>query len=497
MVAIAGYNNDQGQLQIAAVATRQTKGLKAGRVENIALVTEALSGVIAELETTLGVSIQQAYGGISGEYVRCERYGDEVPVLEPSNGVSAADVGALHAIMRRVVAPDADIIMEYTPQNYVVDDKGEEQNPIGTFGHKLSSTFNFILSEKEALKRLDLAFKQSGIALKECFANSLASAEAVLSSDEMEAGVAVVDLGEGMTNVAIYRRNALRHLASIPIGGGALNIDISSLMIHKESVEALKCSCGVAIAENAPQESIDVVGRTSRDSRSVPIYNIAVAIQERMTDIIIFVNREIRDSGYIGRLPYGIVLTGGGAKLREVDELFRRNLGLDVRVANPEEGMSDESLSIVASPEYATVVGLLKRGIQMDQRGIGESCIADEQVADEQVVEAEEQTTTDDSVEQSAETIEQEVQEVQQTQEEQVKVEEPEKQAPEPVAEKPKEPEPVVVEPPKIEPKKVVKESKDSGVESEPKSNPLMKFMKSLADKVNDILTSPDDDQEF
>lgn len=267
VVAMAGYSDERGLLQIAAVATRQTKGLKAGRIENIAQVNEALSGVIAELESRLGVSIQQAYGGISGEYVRCEKYSDSVKVAEPSSGVSAADVGALHAIMRNVEAPDIDTIMEYTPQNYVVDDKDEERSPVGTFGHTLSSTFNFVLSEKEALKRLDLAFKQSGITLKHCFANALSSAEAVVSSDEMEAGVAVVDIGEGMTNVAIYHHNTLRYLASIPIGGSAINADIGSLLIHRDSVEALKCSCGVAIAELAPQESIDVLGRTARDNR--------------------------------------------------------------------------------------------------------------------------------------------------------------------------------------------------------------------------------------
>ncbi len=475
VIAIAGSNDSRGQLQIAAVATRQTRGLKAGRIENIAQVNEALSGAIAELETRLNVKIQQAYGGISGEYIRCERHSEKVVVSEPNSGVGAADVGALHALMRNVEAPEVDTIMEYTPQNYIVDTNEESRSPVGTFGRTLSSTFNFVLCEKEALKRLNLAFKQSGITLKRCFANAIASAEAVLSSDEMESGVAVVDMGEGMTNIAIYQKGVLRYLASIPIGGSAINADIRSLMIHESSIESIKCDHGTAVAELAPKESIDVVGRTARDNRAVPLYNISVAIQERVTDIIIFVHREIRDSGYLGRLPYGLVLTGGGSKLKDIDELFRRNLDVEVRIANPEEAIGKESLSVVASPEFATVVGVLKRGVEMDEKGVGKSCIVEE----EQIV------------------VVPPVQEPEPQSDEEVKSEEPETTSEEPQIQKPAE-EKSVEEPKKeSEPKPKWNEREIKERDEESRSNPLMRFMKSLADKVNNMLTSPDDDQEF
>lgn len=471
VVAVAGRGDSDGNLCVAAVATRQTKGLKAGRIENIAQVNEALSGVIAELETKLNVEIQQAYGGISGESVRCERHSEQVVVSEPNSGVGAADVGALHALMRNVEAPEVDSIMEYTPQNYVVDSNEEERSPVGTFGRTLSSTFNFILCDKESLKRLNLSFKQSGITLKRCFANGIAAAEAVLSHDEMEAGVAVVDMGEGMTNIAIYHKGVLRYLASIPIGGSAINADIRSLMIHESSIEELKCSVGTAVAELAPRESVDVVGRTARDSRSVPKYNIGVAIQERVTDIIIFVHREIRDSGFMGRLPYGVVLTGGGAKLKNIDELFRRNLDIDVRIANPEEGIAEESLSVIASPEYATAIGLLRRGVEIDSKGVGKSCTA--------VVEPEPVVVTPPPAEEPKQEV--------------VETESPKEEQREEVKESPKD------EPKRNEPSEKFKEwVKDRGAVSEPKPNPLMKFMKSFAEKVNNILTSPDDDdQEF
>ncbi|MFI3268829.1 MAG: cell division protein FtsA [Rikenellaceae bacterium] len=382
VIAIAGCKGDDKELHIAAVAKRETRGVKAGRIENIAQVMEALSSVIAELEKRLNVKIQQAYGGISGEYIRNERHSEMVAVVEPNNGVSTVDVGALHNLMRNVLPPDADSILEYTPQNYVVDNKQEERSPVGTFGHTLSSTFNFILCENEALKRLGYAFKQSGINLKRCFPNAVTAAEAVLTADEMEAGVAVVDLGEGMTNVTIFYRGTLRYIASIPMGGSALNSDIRSLMIQEKSIESVKRKYGVAMSEHADAGSITVEGRTSRETRSIPLHNLAVAIQERLTDITIFVHREIRDAGFNHRLPYGVVLTGGGALLRSVDDLFRRNLELEVRIGSPEEAVGKESHDLVSSPEFATVVGLLKRGVEMDSKGVGRPCTVEEESED-------------------------------------------------------------------------------------------------------------------
>lgn len=385
VIAVAGSReSDEAPIRVAAVASRDTRGIRSGRIENIAQVNEALSSVIAELESKLNVKIQQAYGGISGEYVRNERHSESVPVAEPNNGVGSVDVGALHSLMRNVVAPEADSILEYTPQNYVVDNRPEECSPVGTFGQTISSTFNFILCENEALKRLGHAFKQSGIMLKRCFPNAVTAAEAVITKDEMEAGVAVVDLGEGMTNVSIFHKGVLRYIASIPIGGSALNTDIRSLMIQEKSIESVKCTHGVAVAELAAPGEIIVEGRTVREKRSILLHNLGVAIQERMTDITIFVHREIRDAGFNNRLPYGIVLTGGGANLREVDELFRRNLNSEVRIGNPSEEISEDSDERIALPEYATVIGILKRGVEMDSKGVGRPCTVDEQPVEEE-----------------------------------------------------------------------------------------------------------------
>ena len=265
--------------------------------------------------------------------------------------------------MRNVQAPDDETIMERIPQHYMVDDAEEVRNPVGSFCKRLSSTFNFILCGKTPLQRLDMALRRLGIRMLGVFPNALATPEAVLSSDEKEEGVAVVDIGGGVTDVAVYYRGVPRYVATIPMGASAINRDIRSQSIPEKHVESLKCKYGSAVAELAPEDKlIRVSGRTAREAKDILLRNLATVIEARATDIVEFVQQEIRDSGYAERLAYGIVLTGGSARLKDIDELFRRVTGMDVRIASAETGISEDSREAVANPAFATVVGLLLKG---------------------------------------------------------------------------------------------------------------------------------------
>ncbi len=370
----AGYRDEADELQVAAVAVRQSQGIKAGRIENIALVDEALSKAIVRIENKLNVKIQQAYTGISGEYIRSAHYSESVIVDEPSSGVSRNDLASLQRLMSGVQAPAEESILEYAPESYTIDNKSEVKNPIGTFGKILGSTYNFVLCEREAHNRLERAFTQAGITVKRCYPNVIMAAEATLTQDEKDAGVALVDIGTGVTNIAIYYQNTLRQVASIPMGASAINNDMSSLLIQERSIEQVKCNHARALAERAPLEYIELSSKSPRDAKQVLLRNLAIVAQERLTDIIIFVQREIRDAGYEGRLPYGIVLTGGGSKMRDIDELFKRHLGLDVRVAHPEEGLGAKAQKLVGGEESSSLVGMLLRGTDMDRSGVGLSC---------------------------------------------------------------------------------------------------------------------------
>lgn len=365
VVVAVGEKAAEGQMEVASIVSKPVEGVNAGKIENIELVSRAIREAMSEAEEQLGIRITEAYAGISGDFVRCARHTDHVFVYDPQNGVNQKDVDALFDRMRNVQAPDDETIMERVPQNYVVDDNQEVKNPVGSFGKKLSSTFNFILCLRTPMQRLDMALKRLGIKMLGVTSNAIATAEAVLLPDEKEEGVAVVDIGGGVTDVAVYYRNVVRYIATIPMGAMAINRDIRTMSVPEKHVESLKQKYGSAVADLAPEDKlIRVNGRTAREAKDILLRNLATVIEARATDIAEFVLQEIRDSGYAGKLAYGIVLTGGSAKLKDVDELFRRVTGMDVRIASAETGVSEESREKVVDPAYATAVGILLKGAE-------------------------------------------------------------------------------------------------------------------------------------
>ena len=366
VVVAVGEKTPEGAVDVACVVSKPVEGVNAGRIENIELVGRAIREAVSEAEEQLGIRITEAYAGISGDFVRCARHTDHVFVYDPQNGVNQKDVDALFDRMRNVQAPDDETIMERVPQNYLVDDSQEVRNPVGSFGKKLSSTFNFILCLKTPMQRLDMALKRLGIKMLDVMSDALATPEAVVLPDEKEEGVAVVSVGAGVTDVTVYYRNVVRYIASIPMGASAINRDIRTMSVPEKHVESLKQKYGSAVAELAPEDKlIRVNGRTAREAKDILLRNLATVIEARATDIAEFVMQEIKDSGYAGKLAYGIVLTGGSAKLKDLDELFRRVTGMDVRVAVPETGITEESKEKVADAAFSTAVGILIKGAEL------------------------------------------------------------------------------------------------------------------------------------
>ncbi len=370
VVAVAGREGD-GTLELKALVSKPVQGVNAGRIDNIESVAQALGAAVTEAGDAAGIRITEAYAGISGEFVRCARHTDYVYVADPQNGVAQADVASLFDRMRNLQAPDDETIMERIPQHYLVDGEQETANPIGSFGRKLSSTFNFILCQRTPMQRLDMALKRVGVKLVSAIPNALAVAEAVLSEDEKEEGIAVVDIGSGVTDVTVYYRNIVRYVASIPIGAAAINHDIRTMGVPERFVESLKQQYGAAVAERVSEEKlIRVTGRTARESRDILLRNLATVIEARAMDIIDFVNDELKISGYADKLAYGLVLTGGSAKLKDLDELFRLGTRMEVRVATPEAVLGPASQNLAADPAYATAVGLLLKGSERSKSGL-------------------------------------------------------------------------------------------------------------------------------
>ncbi len=252
--------------------------------------------------------------------------------------------------------------MERIPQSYVVDGSREVKNPVGSFGKTLSATFNFVLCNTTPLQRLEMVFKRHGITIKGIFPTVLATPEAVLSPDEKSEGVAVIDIGGGVTDVTVYYRNVVRYVASIPMGATAINHDIRTMGVPEKYVEQLKLEKGSAVAELAPDTLVKVPGRTPREEKGILKRNLATVIEARAMDIADYVMQELKDSHFGSKLAYGIVLTGGSALLKDLDTLFNRVTKMEVRIAAPDTGISDASLELVDNPAYATVTGLLLLG---------------------------------------------------------------------------------------------------------------------------------------
>ena len=239
VVAVAERDAEE-RLAIRSIVSKPSQGVKAGMITNIEQVSNSIKEAVEAVGEELGIRITEAYTGISGEFVRCARHTDHVFTSDPQNGVNRADVEALFDRMRNVQAPDDETIMERIPQNYLVDENQEVADPVGSFGKRLASTFNFILAAKTPIERLNLALRRLGIRSLGMYANALVTGAAVLSPDEKEEGAAVVNIGGGVTDVAVYYRNVPRYIATIPMGAGAINNDIRTLGILERHVDSLK-----------------------------------------------------------------------------------------------------------------------------------------------------------------------------------------------------------------------------------------------------------------
>lgn len=364
IVMIVGSKNEAGEMVVEVLVERPSKGVNAGMIENINQVSECVKAAKAEVEERLGIRISEAYAGISGAFIRCAPLSDHVYVREPQNGISQSDVDALFLRMREVVAPDNEVIMERMPQNYVVDGVKEVADPVGAFGRRLAATFNFILCEKTPLDRLKMVFRHSGMELVGAYANPMIMSEALLSDDEKSDGVAVVDIGGSTTDVAVYHGNIIRHIASIPMGANAINKDICMHGVPERSVESLKKKYGSAVAEFVSDQKLIQIPSMGHRSKGVLRRNLAAIIEARLTDIAEFVKAEIKDSGYAGRLSFGIILTGGSASIDHIEELFHRVTGQDVRIATATVGLDEGSRNGIECPEYTAAVALLLKGAE-------------------------------------------------------------------------------------------------------------------------------------
>jgi len=252
-------------------------------------------------------------------------------------------------------------IIEVIPQDFIIDDEDGIRHPVGMLGNKLEANFHIIIGQIAAAKNIYKCIIKADLEMADLILEPMASAEAVLSEEEKEAGVALVDIGGGTSDIAIFQDSIIRHTAVIPFGGDIITEDVKEgCSIIRRHAEELKVKFGSALAsENSESEVVAIPGLRGRPPKEITLKNLASIIQARMEEIIDHVHYEIKTSGFERKLIAGIVLTGGGAQLKHINQLMEFKTGIETRIGYPNEHLAKEVPEDMASPMYATGIGLV------------------------------------------------------------------------------------------------------------------------------------------
>ncbi|MCD7961965.1 MAG: cell division protein FtsA [Rikenellaceae bacterium] len=366
VVTLVGKKSDNHKIEILSGAVSDSLGgVSRGEIKNTEHLSKALKNTLEKIEKELGISVKEAYVGITGQHIKSSKHSGYIFIENNDNEVRKTDVQRLNESMNNVQIPIGETIVHIIPQKYSVDGESDIGEPVGVIGKKLEASFNIVSGNRETITRIDKCLAKSNIKVSRHILNPLASAEAVLVPDEKELGVAVVDIGGGTTDLCIYHDNIVRHVAIIPLGGNIINRDIRYYGILERYIESLKIKFGGAVSElERPDKYITIPGVNARSSKEISFRNLASIIEARMLDVIESVNYEIRRSGYKDKLAAGIVLTGACANLRNLDILFRGQTGYEVRIAVPDVHVAENNRELINDPGYSTAVGLLLQALK-------------------------------------------------------------------------------------------------------------------------------------
>ncbi|MDD2569572.1 MAG: cell division protein FtsA [Bacteroidales bacterium] len=371
VTAIMTRKNEKGRFEILGLGTAPSTGVKRGVVVNLDETASAINLAVAEAEKQADIPMLEVYTGIASHSIRCLK-NSNFKYLE-NEEITQADVDYLHEQMARTPIDPGEEIIHVFPQSYTVDNETDILKPIGMTGRMLEANFNLVIGKVMAARNISKCIERVELKVKRLIMEPLASAMAVLTSDEREAGVILVDIGGGTTDIAIYENNIIRHTSVIPFGGNIVTYDIKEgCSILLRQAEALKVQFGSALGELAPDgQTVTIPGISGRDPREISFRNLAYIIEARMEEILEAVNWEIENSGCAEKLSAGIVLTGGGAMLQNLSQLIRKKTGYDVRIGIPDQHLDEETESQYLQPEYSTAIGLVIAGSQTGSTAIG------------------------------------------------------------------------------------------------------------------------------
>ena len=369
--ALVGRKNEYGKLEILGMGKAISEGVVRGIVSNIDKTVDAIKKAIRQAEEQSGINIGLVNVGIAGQHIKSLQHNGSITRATVDNEITIEDVNRLTNDMYRLVTPPGSEIIHVMPQDYKVDYEEGIMDPVGMSGVRLEGNFHIITAQSNAINNINKCVTRAGLEIDNLILEPLASSMSVLSDEEKEAGVALVDIGGGTTDLAIFKDNIIRHAAVLPFGGNIITSDIKQgCMVMQNQAEALKVKFGKAIADEASEnEIVSIPGLRDRTPKEISLKNLAYIIEARMEEIIELVYSEIVRSGYANNLAAGIVITGGGSQLQNLVQLVEYLTGMDARIGYPNEHLGKSKIDAVKSPMYATSVGLVLAGYQsLDDR---------------------------------------------------------------------------------------------------------------------------------
>lgn len=365
VICLVGQETTENKIQILGHSIVGSKGVRRGIIFNIEETVEAVAKAVEKATLKLDVEVKKLYVNVAGQQIRTI---ERQLRTEIGTGkiITKLDIKNLYDEAKEVELEDGEKIFHVVNQSYTVDGETGIHNPIGITGEELLAEYRLIIGPANYEEKLWASLKKAGFEMVKCIVNPVAASEAVLSEDEKEAGVVMVDLGAGTTSISVYHDSVLRYMSIVPFGGNVVTHDIKegyTLLLRQ--AEALKVQYGAAMGEHAAENKVVTIpGINGWEPKEISFKSLAYIIQARMEEIIESVYYQIEKSGFADNLGAGIVVTGGGAKLEGLRQLVLFKTGLDVRVGKAINGLPTKEERAIDNPQYATAFGLLKMAVR-------------------------------------------------------------------------------------------------------------------------------------
>lgn len=366
IACMVGEKMPNGKIEIRGYGKADSTGVKRGMVINIEETVDAIKKAVAEASEQSKVDIKSVNVGIAGHHIKSLQHRGVLIRENADVEISDQELDKLRLDMYKIGTAPGEAIVNVIPQEYFID--GEyigNLRPKGMLGNRLEANFHIIIGQTSAVKNIEKCIHYAGLEMENMILEPIASASAVLFEDEKEAGVAIVDIGGGTTDIAVFYDSIIYHTAVIPFGGNVITEDIrKGCSIIKKHAEEIKVKFGSAVAvENSDDEVVSIPGIRGREAKEISFKNLASIIQARLEEIFDLVNFEIQKVNSEHKLGAGIVLTGGGAMMKHICQLAEFKTGMEVRLGTPNGYLSNETSDDLVTPMFSTGIGLVIEGM--------------------------------------------------------------------------------------------------------------------------------------